>query len=389
MPVPATTGQLRDRIEDMKIGDYIKIGISNGRFFINPIGFMEAPIYGSAGMTVANNTFWYAIKVDKGLLISDRNIAHTLTWMWLNSANYIEGKPIEFTYNLVPIMTSNTTPSGEAYCSDEYDANYKAYFAFDGKKTQAETGIAYKREAVSRVNGVINFIGYKFPEPKKVKAYRITVSTAYNNVNLIDPSAPIEWTFEGSNDSLDWTILDTQTNISWTRPFETKEFIISNDKTFTHYRIKNASGYLSIGELELLDMPVKINLGVVRSLKGGVIWADKDSNPTITDNSLGAWPVNNEWDKYITRFPKGLITTGSTDDDVFHHHRIATAPTSGVYTWCQETPSINLANSPATNRVIRAKYSDATRDKIPSFGSVANTEAQPYLGFRPVFEYIE
>ncbi|WLR50019.1 hypothetical protein LC040_12070 [Bacillus tianshenii] len=91
MPAPATTGQLRTNIVDMKIGDYIlwnwvdydswQINVDNGN--------SESPIGGVTGMS---GYYWYGIKVAKGLLVADRVVLHSQSWDWLNSKKWIEGK---------------------------------------------------------------------------------------------------------------------------------------------------------------------------------------------------------------------------------------------------------------------------------------------------------
>lgn len=55
---------------------------------------------------------------------------------------------------------------------------------------------------------------------------------------------------------------------------------------------------------------------------------------------MGGCPANNEWDKYIVNFLKHLIKPDKTLDSVFHYTRDVPNNT-GVYTWCQDTPSID------------------------------------------------
>ena len=70
--------------------------------------------------------------------------------------------------------------------------------------------------------------------------------------------APKDWTFEGSNDSLNWTILDTKSNHIFTQKSET--FPINNTNAFRYYRIHitdfhNTLGITLLGifEMELID----------------------------------------------------------------------------------------------------------------------------------------
>lgn len=97
MAVPATTGQLRERVEDMVVGDYIvwkyDITITGYIFGGSTSGYTEIAVTGHPLANMPSKYFWYAIKVDKGLLISDRVVSHTVTWDWLNSNKFVEGSP--------------------------------------------------------------------------------------------------------------------------------------------------------------------------------------------------------------------------------------------------------------------------------------------------------
>ena len=56
-------------------------------------------------------------------------------------------------------------------------------------------------------------------------------------INATSDNAPIAWTFEGSNDNSNFTILDTQSGLSWTSP-ETKTFnSFSNTTLYRYYRV--------------------------------------------------------------------------------------------------------------------------------------------------------
>lgn len=61
------------------------------------------------------------------------------------------------------------------------------------------------------------------------------------------------WTFEGSTDGASWTVLDTQTNITWPTASETKTFTFTNSTAYSWYRLNvsanNGDTYLSVAEL--------------------------------------------------------------------------------------------------------------------------------------------
>lgn len=217
MPVPASTGQLRTSIKDMEIGDYIKISLDFNKswekgFSITDSSFNE---YNISSPTWTGSGYFYGIKVDKGLIISDRVIFIKYSWNDLNNLKLIEG-------------------------------------------------------ITSQEDSTLNF--------------------------------------------------------------------------------------------------------KVRSLTGGVAYADKNGNKSLTDQGYGAWPTNNEWDKYITNFPSQLIQSGKALDDVFHW--------SGIYTLCQDTPILQIASS--SRRVNRGNI-----DSKGFLGILPTSNSGTSYGFRPTFEYKE
>jgi hypothetical protein len=121
--------------------------------------------------------------------------------------------------------------------------------------------------------------------------------------------------------------------------------------------------------------------GILRSLTGGVAYADANGNKSTTDLGYGAFPVNNEWDKYIVNFPQELIQSGKTLDDVFHY--------SNVATWTQDTPSNGITfnnggTGSSSNRISRgAGYG------LTGLLSLSSSTSNVSNGFRPIFEYIE
>lgn len=77
---------------------------------------------------------------------------------------------------------------------------------------------------------------------------------------------PSAWTFEGSQEGTAWTILDTQSNITWPTGGETKIFEIPNEDPFSYYRLNitansGASQYLSVNELSLTAKVAAISDG--------------------------------------------------------------------------------------------------------------------------------
>lgn len=266
----------------------------------------EIPITG----TPTPDGLFYFIKTDKGTWIADRVIQTNISWDALNSAKFIEGKI--FRNNIIPTMTNNTLPRGKVTTSSIYSSVFDGYLAFNnliddnGWVSSAFPTIANKQ-----------WLGYEFIVPTIIKSYDIIARR--NN------DAPKDWTFEGSNDNANWIVLDTQTNqINWTQG-EVRNFNLINTTSYKYYRvnISNANGslgYVAITEL-YMNMITDINTNnsiTIRSMSGGCAYSDVNGNMSLTDKSLGAWPTNNEWDKYIVNSDlKGKIT--KNDDNIWHH----------------------------------------------------------------------
>ena len=138
----------------------------------------------------------------------------------------------------------------------------------------------------------------------------------------------------------------------------------------------------SLKNIEGTTITISNIQGIIRSLTGGVAYADVNGNKSLTDQGYGGWPVNNEWDKYIVKSSlNGTITAG--DDAVWHWNK--------MFSWCQETPVNGLIYRATTatniNRIRRGYGVDMTSPERLSFGP--SSQADVSVGFRPVFEYKE
>ncbi|MDQ0176742.1 hypothetical protein [Bacillus chungangensis] len=132
----------------------------------------------------------------------------------------------------------------------------------------------------------------------------------------------------------------------------------------------------------------------VRSLTGGVAYADQNGNKSKRGyegggrygSVFGAWPTNNEWDRFIVNFPLNKVQKGKTLDDVFHWTLASTL--------CQDTTGtdefIYIDGNPPTGNSKNTKITRGDRSSLKALnrfdlnyvGSIIN-------GFRPVFEYRE
>lgn len=377
MPVPATTGVLRTKITDMEIGDYIKAfytwnsisGALQANYpLIQGIGKDaesgwpggEKPISGEA-TSPTESKFFYFVKVDKGLLIADRVCQHSISWDVLNAGKVIQGLPWD-NGTIIPTMTSNTTPSGIVTASSIFRETWDGWRAFDKNKD------TYWATASGILTGSLI---YDFGSPKRISGYSLT------NVDLNNNVPPKDWTFDGWDEEKgEWISLDSKTDFNlWTNNLTKFNFLLQKSETYSKFRLNitktNNGANIGITEMQIFE-----SAGIIRSLTGGVAYADANGNSSTTDKGNGAFPVNNEWDKYIVNFPSDKIQDGKTLDDIFH--------INGVATWCQDTPSIIMPSSQATARVARG------HTNIDGFGyNVSNIAIEPLSCFRPVLQYKE
>ena len=100
MPVPATTGQLRNKISDMEVGDYCTCMRTSLTLALTKIynfgsgSTSEIPLAGLNTTAGVSGSFYF-VKVDKGLLVADRVVFNTISWDQLNLVKWIEGVDFE------------------------------------------------------------------------------------------------------------------------------------------------------------------------------------------------------------------------------------------------------------------------------------------------------
>lgn len=151
--------------------------------------------------------------------------------------------PIYSTETAVPQMTSNTAPSGRVFASSVYSTSYDAWKGFDRLSNAYNSAIG---------SGGIGYLGYEFVNSIRIGKYAINKGVASQTY------LPKNWTFEGSNNGTDWTILDTQVNQAFTDT--DNEYITANTfiGSYRMYRlnwtVNNGANYTGIGELKIYEL---------------------------------------------------------------------------------------------------------------------------------------
>jgi F5/8 type C domain len=151
--------------------------------------------------------------------------------------------------DITPKMTSNTTPAPYVVsASSIYNSSWPEWKAFN--KSNVDT---YDRWA-SANNGLPAWLKLDFGAGNK----KIIVKYAITTILSSDTSqSPKSFTFEGSNDDMNWTILDTRTNeINWSSG-ERREYSFENNTPYRYYRVyitaTNGANLTTIAELEMME----------------------------------------------------------------------------------------------------------------------------------------
>ena len=131
-----------------------------------------------------------------------------------------------------PAMTSNTSPSGIA-SANTAQGTYDAFKAFNQNITSGDDW------RPTGANGGI--LTYQFPIGKIIKRYSILNTFGTGNCAR-------SWTFEGSNDGISWTVLDTVLLATVVVNSAYVSGLLSNTTSYTYYRI-NVTAVQTIGSI--------------------------------------------------------------------------------------------------------------------------------------------
>jgi len=250
-----------------------------------------------------------------------------------------------YTDNLIPKMTNNTTPNGLASASSTWSSNYDAYKAFNKAFYPSDT-----YWSTSAGTNFPQWISYKFPTAKKISKYTIT-NIQYGDITR----APKDWQFQGSNDGITWTTLDTQTIISFTSG-EKKAFTFTNTTPYIYYRIYITAnnGNTSETDIDEIEMMEKLqNIDESIALNKATINLISGDSETLT----------------ATTTPSAVGVTWKSSDE-----SIATVDTIGKVTAHKEGQATIIANTAdgsnlSASCTINVIKKDATEPTIPTDNS--------------------
>lgn len=360
MPVPATTGQLRTRVQDMSVGDYIACNVrlnnpldASSNLLIGQLGTQNVNEASTKGIALPGDVKFYFIKVDTGLLVADRVVHNNVTIGTVLGFRRLDGMWLECL--LYSDVTSN---KGDLVRSLHPRAVPNDRFLWTGT---LETSPKY--------------IQWDYLYPKTLKQFILTTSVTGSGFEPLK-----DFKIIASND-----MFQNSTEVfsgTYANPGQERVFDIPNDLAYMSYRLVMIGWQEPVaGDGQTLSkaIPVvkeEVKPLILRSLSGGVSYVDKDGNLTNTDNQLGCFPVGNEYDKYITRFPAELVRAGATVDDVFHCNSDKTG---------SATITNDLRANDWTYSVVRSHRQEENAPSLSYIARNSNTSS----GYRPVIEYEE
>lgn len=143
---------------------------------------------------------------------------------------------------VVPTMTSNTTPKGTAFASSQYSDSYSAYKAFNGSKSQSKSWWSTASNKISN-----EYIGYQFD--KKVKIFAIEIT------NIGDTSKNIEnFNVQYKDGAGNWV---TNTSSSFVNPntaTATTRYTISPDTDSDSWRLFILDNHGNSSEINVVEI---------------------------------------------------------------------------------------------------------------------------------------
>lgn len=141
--------------------------------------------------------------------------------------------PSDGVFRAIPAMTSDTTPSGTVGLTSTFRnvafTDKWSVFAQGGEVSWAVVPVN-----LCGGSGAFDAPEYAFPPGQKSLVGGYTVGVGGNSYWAGVPN----WTFEGSNDSTNWTVLHTVTGETWGSAWQLKSFSLPATANYNAYRWK-------------------------------------------------------------------------------------------------------------------------------------------------------
>ena len=167
-----------------------------------------------------------------------------------------------YTENLIPAMISNEDSNGK--CTASGYQNMEKHYPYKSFDHLLEYDTAWQVNDIKNV-----WIQYEFKDSKKITKYTLA-PMVYNGPGATRMCK--SWKLQGSNDGINYTDLDTRSNIAdWAEGVK-KEFTFENNNSYKMYRVfiisNNGDLYTTgIGEIEMMETqaPLVPTLDIISS----------------------------------------------------------------------------------------------------------------------------
>ena len=196
----------------------------------------------------------------------------------------------------VPIMTSNTTPSGAASMKSEhgngsYGDQFSAYRAFQGAPVNDVTAHGAQNDAQNW------WIAYDFGFPVTVSSFDFAPQVESNYSTVFWKRFPAIVALQGSNDGADWNTIqefNTENPGGTTAEFQIKTFTVDTSQTYSQYRLlwktltSDNDKFATCSYVQFYGTATKIRSGHAIPIKSYGTWTVTATNgeKTVTQDVL-------------------------------------------------------------------------------------------------------
>ena len=208
------------------------------------------------------------------------------------------------------VVTSSEIFSGSA--AFLFDDN----FTYSGNYAEHDNPAKNHRLCVQSVNDSNPVsITYDFGEgnEKRLRAYKMYYNAQISSDVAPNTRAPKNWTFSGSNDNANWTVLDVRTDeTEWKKP-DARTFSFSNRNAYRYYRLR-VSAVVSGGTLELYQLEYFVGEA------GYVVPSDLTvPDPSrVSSSALAGGSATNLFDNNFTHSMSHRLLANTFPCDVFY-----------------------------------------------------------------------
>jgi hypothetical protein len=221
-------------------------------------------------------------------------------------------------------MTSNVLPSPFVASASSVLGTNSEYKAFDGN-----LGTVWQSNTLTT-----GWLKMYFGASGEMPAQRYTVYHGAGNYTL----APMDWTFEGSNDDAAWDVLDTQTNQTWAAA-GTKTFNFANTTAYKYYRL-NISAVNGGTSIMVYELNIYGNTADIFSLSAAPATNTLINFTGASSGTHTAWAIRSTETKTWETIRGGFTSPVNTIYDKmgtylvdFHNFSVAYAVTTAAGTW--------------------------------------------------------